>query len=192
MGALYKSVVAPSHANCAVIRDAVQSYIDKARRIFGDAAMSEVSDVLVEFHAKGKNIAVATYGHHRDTGKKVGIIQFSFTHVVRKLVVMVKQIVPHELAHIICMVNGWDMGHGKVWRQVCMMLGGNGETLSTLGYVDGRLKNLYEAESVAGAIWLTGPQRNMLLKGQSVEFETASGERIVLTRESLTGNIKPL
>ncbi len=192
MGELYRGIVAPNHANCAVIQDAVKQYIEKARRIFGDAAMAKLSDVYVEFFPKGRNVAMASFGQHRETGKSVGIIQFSLQHVVRKLVVMLKQIVPHELAHVICMVNGWDMGHGKVWRQVCMMLGGNGETFSTLGYVDGRLKYLYEAKCPSGNYyWLTAPQRRTALT-EGIVVETETGEQFTLTADSITGNMKPL
>ena len=35
--------------------------------------------------------------------------------------------VPHELAHVICFVQGTDSGHGRVWVRTCRALGGNGE-----------------------------------------------------------------
>jgi predicted SprT family Zn-dependent metalloprotease len=35
--------------------------------------------------------------------------------------------VPHELAHVICFVQGTDSGHGSAWVRVCRALGGNGE-----------------------------------------------------------------
>jgi predicted SprT family Zn-dependent metalloprotease len=35
--------------------------------------------------------------------------------------------VPHELAHVICFVQGTDSGHGGVWARTCRALGGNGE-----------------------------------------------------------------
>lgn len=191
MPELYKSVVSPTHANCTVMRNEVEKCIEKARRIFGDATMTALSDVIVEFFARGRNIALATWGTHPNTGRKVGVLQFSMQHVSRKLVAMVKQIIPHEIAHIICMVNGWDMGHGKVWRQVCTMLGGNGEICNTLGYTDGRLKNLYEAQYNGKSYWLTGTQRRMAA-GEGIIVQTYEGDQITLTKASLTGNIKPL
>lgn len=190
MGALYKSLVSPSHQNCSVIEKAVHDCLAKARRIFGEAATKRVSEVYIEFFLRGSNIAVATYGEHPETGKLVGVVQFSMQHVMRKLIVMVKQIVPHELAHVLCMVNGWDMGHGKVWRQVCMMLGGNGETCSTLHSVDGRVKYHYEVIISDGTSrWLTPKQRRELLAADMI-VALATGETITLTKDCLTGKMK--
>lgn len=192
MAELYKRVVSPTHANCAVIQKSVNECIEKARRIFGDVAMAALSETHVEFFSHGKNVAMAGMMLNPATSKKVGVLQFSMQHVMRKLVVMVKQKVPHEVAHLICFVNGWDYGHGKVWRQVCTMLGGNGETFSTLGYVDGRLKNLYEAKCPDGdSYWLTAPQRRLAMT-EGIVAETQTGKRITLTKASLTGKIKPL
>lgn len=39
---------------------------------------------------------------------------------------MINDTVPHELAHVICFVTGWDFGHGARWRAVCRGLGGTG------------------------------------------------------------------
>lgn len=192
MGELYRNLAPPTHANCAIIENAVLEYIEKARRIFGDIAMSKLSKVYVEFYPRGKNTAVATYGTERDTGNIIGIIQFSLQHVMRKLLVMVKQIIPHELAHVICMINGWDMGHGKVWRQVCMLLGGNGDTGSGLAYVDGRLRSLHEAKCDVGNVyWLTMTQKKAAEK-HGIIVANHLGENLTLTGNSITGIIKAL
>lgn len=34
--------------------------------------------------------------------------------------------VPHELAHVVCMYEGTDRGHGRAWRNTCRELGGSG------------------------------------------------------------------
>jgi predicted SprT family Zn-dependent metalloprotease len=44
----------------------------------------------------------------------------AWTHVINNTV-------PHELAHVICFVQGTDSGHGRVWVRTCRSLGGNGE-----------------------------------------------------------------
>ena len=191
MAVLYKNLVEPSHVNCATIEAAVKEYLAKANKLFGSVAMDKVHDVLIEFFAKGKAAAMAVVGEI-EGGKIVGLIQFSMRLVARRLLTMVKQIVPHELAHIICMANGWDMGHGRIWRSVCMMLGGNGNTHHTMEAIDGRYKNLYEAQCDGGySHWLTGPQRRIASSTGLVAM-TQCGREIILTRKSLTGNIKPI
>lgn len=192
MAVLYKNLVEPSHANCKQIEEALQQYITKAKKIFGPAAMAKVSDVLIEFFDKGKCAAMATVGTYSLTGKIVGLIQFSMHLVAKRLLTMIKQIIPHELAHVICMANGWDMGHGRIWKQVCMMLGGNGNTCHTMEAMDGRLKNLYEARCDHGeSYWLTGPQKRVAASTGLVAM-TVCGKEITLTKKSLTGKMKPI
>lgn len=192
MPELYKNVVVGNHANCNIIRTEVDNCLARARRIFGPKVMDNMSDVYIDYFSRGKNIALASYGTDPTNGNTVGVLQFSLHHVMRKLLVMVKQIIPHEVAHLICMVNGWDMGHGKIWRAVCTMLGGNGETLSTLTSIDGRMKNLYEAVCNQGnSYWLTGTQKRMAASS-GIMVENHLGEQFMLTKASLTGNIKAL
>lgn len=192
MAGLYKNLVEPNHVNCITIEQAVNDYLAKARKLFGEVAMNKISDVLIEYYDKGKCAAMATVGTVALTGKTVGLIQFSMQLVVKRLRTMVKQIVPHELAHVICMANGWDMGHGRVWRQVCKMLGGNGETFHNMAVMDGRLKKLYEARCEEGySYWLTGPQRRVAASTGLLAL-TGTGKEITLTKKSLTGNIKPI
>ena len=191
MAVLYKNLVEPSHANCVTIENAVKEYLAKAHKLFGSVAMSKVHDVVIEFFAKGKAAAMAMVGEVQG-GKLVGLIQFSLQLVKRRLLTMIKQIVPHELAHVICMANGWDDGHGRIWKQVCMMLGGNGNTYHTMDAVDGRLKKLYEAQCSEGVtFWLTGPQRRAAASGGLAAL-TPCGREIMLTKNSLTGNMKPI
>ncbi len=191
MAVLYKNLVAPSHVNCVTLEEAVKAYIAKAHKLFGSVAMSKVHDVVIEYFAKGKAAAMAMVGEVQG-GKIVGLIQFSMQLVARRLLTMIKQIVPHELAHVICMANGWDMGHGRIWKQVCMMLGGNGNTYHTMNALDGRYKKLYEAEcNNGGKYWLTGPQRRTA-SSVGLQALTECGREITLTKKSLTGNIKPI
>ena len=44
---------------------------------------------------------------------------------------LINDTVPHELAHIICMANQLDRGHGYLWAMTCRELGGNGERCHT-------------------------------------------------------------
>lgn len=40
---------------------------------------------------------------------------------------MLEQTIPHELAHLVCGVMGWDRGHGRAWKATCIGLGGDGK-----------------------------------------------------------------
>lgn len=191
MAMLYKTLVEPSHENCAKIQEAVNFYLNKARKKYGDAPIDKIGEVYVDFFDKGRNAAIAAIAKDGHTMKWVGVIQFSMRLVMKQFASMMKQIVPHEVAHLICIANGWDMGHGKVWHDVCKDLGGNAEVRHNFATIDGRLKNLYEAKTDTGEYWLTGKQMKMAASTGIVVRDEA-GRDFTLTKHSLTGNIKKL
>ena len=43
--------------------------------------------------------------------------------------IILKDVIPHEIAHAMCEKNRWDAGHGPNWQGVCIDLGGNGNRL---------------------------------------------------------------
>jgi predicted SprT family Zn-dependent metalloprotease len=189
---IYKGLVAPSHINCVAIENAVIETAIKARNIYGDAIINNIGDVRIEFFDKGRNAANAILAIRQDTKEPVGFLQFSMHLIIKNLPTMIKQLVPHEYAHLICMSNGWDMGHGADWKEVCISLGGNGERQHNLTTIDGRRKNVYEALCDEGSsYWLTGQQMRMAAS-TGIEVRNASGRQFTLTKKSLTGNIKKL
>ena len=40
---------------------------------------------------------------------------------------LINDTVPHELAHIVCMANNLDRGHGYMWAMTCREMGGTGQ-----------------------------------------------------------------
>lgn len=188
---IYKNIVEPNHVNCVKIETGVNYYLTKARTKYGDEAVDKIGQVIVEFFDKGRAAAMAVVGRNGLTKQMVGIVQFSMRLVIKEFVSMMKQIVPHEIAHLICLANGWDLGHGKVWRQVCIDLGGNGIIKHSYATIDGRLKNVYEAVSDTERYWLTGKQMRMAAS-TGIMVRDEKGSVCTLTKQSLTGNIKRL
>lgn len=188
---LYKNIVEPNHVYCEKIEEAVNYYLNKARTLYGDAAVEKVGKVIVEFYDKGRNAAMAVVGKDGITMKWVGIVQFSMRLVITKFAQMMKEIVPHEIAHLICMANRWDMGHGDNWKRVCTDLGGKADTKNNFATIDGRLKNLYEARTEESTYWLTGTQKRMAAS-TGIMVKDEKGIVSTLTRNSLTGNMKRL
>lgn len=68
---------------------------------------------------------------------------------------VIKDTVPHELAHIICFAQNSDRGHGPAWRRVCQELGGSGAR--------------YHQEAVVYA------------RGRTYEYTTSTGQTINLS-----------
>lgn len=188
---LYKSLVEPNHINCHKIEEAVKHYLRRAERLYGKEIVAKIGEVFVEFFDKGRNAAMALVGQDGRTMQWIGVVQFSMRQVIKNFAQMMKQIVPHEVAHLICFANGWDLGHGDVWRKVCQDLGGNGETKNNFATIDGRLKNLYEAASNDASYWLTGKQMRMAASS-GIVVKDERGLAVTLTKHSLTGNVKKL
>lgn len=100
------------------VKNRVHELCERAEKIF-NITMPEVA---VKFDLKG-----APAGRAR---RHLGRYEVSFNahlmssdgwdHVFNNTV-------PHEVAHIVCFVTGWDSGHGRNWRTVCRALGGNAE-----------------------------------------------------------------
>lgn len=38
-----------------------------------------------------------------------------------------EEVIPHELAHIVCFYNGINDDHGDLWKEMCHTIGGSGE-----------------------------------------------------------------
>ena len=84
-------------------------------------------NIEVKFDLRGKSagqaIAKNIYGIIPEYSIRFNIDMVNgngFNHIL-------SETVAHELAHIICFHLKSDRGHGKVWKLVCMALGGSGE-----------------------------------------------------------------
>lgn len=189
---LKKNLVEPCHINCDAIGEALLNCERAARAIYGNAVVDKIGKVYVEYFDKGRDAAIAVFGKDTRSGHMVGVIQFSMHLTVRNIKRMVSEIVPHEYAHLLCMANGWDDGHGEDWKHVCTALGGNGETHHHFATIDGRLKNLYEALDDNGdSFWLTTKQMK-IAAATGIEVRDATGRNFTLTKRNITGNMKKL
>lgn len=82
--------------------------------------------------------------------------------------------VPHELAHVVCMYEGTDRGHGRAWRNTCIELGGNGERCHNekVTYANG--KTFYYTSSNGRVIELSSVRHNKVQKGETYRWRDGS------------------
>jgi hypothetical protein len=186
---VYKCLVAPEHDICNELQEAIDSTLDKAESIYGSDILNQVGVIDLQYYEKGRNAAVALVGVTRKTREQISLIQFSMELVKKNIKQMIKEIVPHELSHIICMSNGFDYGHGAIWNDMCRTLGGTGDARHSMRTTDGRLKRFYEALNPAGkSVWLTMKQYKMACAA-SYPVMDVEGNRFLLTKASLTGKM---
>lgn len=185
---LYKKRVAPDHGNCDKIIGTIDNVLDHATELYGDEIVDLVGEVEIAFYDKGKEAAQAAFT--KVGGQNACILQFSMELVRREIKTMRREIVPHEVAHLICMANRWDDGHGEAWRSVCRSLGGNGNTLHSMQVTDGRRSIVHEAISDMGTChWLTRKQYKMAASSGIIVRDDATGATFPLTKNNLTGKI---
>lgn len=185
---LYKRRVVADHKNCEVMQATIDNVLDHATELYGDEIVDLVGTVDIAYYDKGMDAAQAAY--LKVNGESHSILQFSMELVKREIKKMRREIVPHEVAHLICMSNRWDDGHGETWRSVCRSLGGNGETLHSMRVTDGRRSYVHEAISDSGSLhWLTKKQYKMAASSGIIVRDNVTGVNLSLTKNNLTGKI---
>lgn len=133
----------------------------------------------VSFFAKGRTAGWAKYEAHE--------VQFNLSQMVQNDSVE-RLTVPHEVAHIVCNAVFGETGHGKKWKVVCLMLGGDGKRCYNaaergITVVKARVntrprqtkKYLY-LTSHGNEIWLGAARHNKIMKG--AVYTTATGAKI--------------
>lgn len=115
------------------------------------------------------------------------------TLAVQNMKNMCEDTIPHEIAHIICMVFNWDKGHGFTWRRVAKSLGCNGERCfnsAEIGVkiVPMRKRTKYLHRATCGTeIWLSDVMHGKLMKGF---IRTLLATRGNLSRLTYLGKVK--
>ena len=75
--------------------------------------------------------------------------------------------VPHELAHIICFVQGTDRGHGSAWVRTCRALGGNGQRCHSEAVSYARGETYVYTTSTGRTIHLSSIKHKKIQQGAS-------------------------
>lgn len=186
---LYRTLVEPMHRNCGTIQKEVDNTLDRAAELYGEDVVDKCGVIDLQYYEKGRCASVTVVGNHKLTGETMSFIQFSMQLLTSNLKDMIAEIVPHEVSHAICMANGWDNGHGKVWRNMCKSLGGSGATRNTMKVSDGRISRMFEAFSPTGrCVWLNLSQYKMAAS-TGIVVRDQEGSSFTLTRDHLTGKV---
>ena len=102
---------------------------------------------------------------------------------------MLNDVIPHEIAHIVCMaMPQYGHGHNQGWQAVCKRLGGTGNHMNDSGDYDMRLRKLtryvYNIPGL-GIKHLSHIRHNELRKGRIRYRDTKTG--IAIEAEHFTG-----
>lgn len=126
--------------------------------------------------------AVKFYTSGKSAGKAYGYSKVSYNiHVfAQDMETFMRDVIPHEIAHVVCSFLGWDKGHGNNWKRVCRVLGGNGQrTYSPEGieFSGTRTRKKYEYKATCGTIVLLSDVRHGKMKrGMSYSLTNTGGK----------------
>ena len=137
-----------------------------AKTKFGDRVI--LGSCGLDFTLRGAKAGVA-YG----TGKIALNIDMiagdSFEHILNETL-------PHEYAHIICLQNGLDRGHGKNWKSVAKILGCSGERCHKEPVKYARGKTYEYVASCGSVIRISETIHKRILRGRSYSLKTTGGK----------------
>jgi SprT protein len=129
--------------------------------------------VNITYDLKGKTAGRASQRNIIQLG-----LEFNKEAIASNYDDMVKNTIPHEIAHLIAFVRPefGAKGHNKVWKKICIILGGNGERCCSYGLTSTKnvRKFLYEVNGNEYTLGLTRHKRML----QGVVYVCPCGGKI--------------
>lgn len=107
-------------------RQATLDCIERAKEIY-PPIKHHLDRVKVTFKQRGKIAAKAHAQHWVEAERWECEIRINLEAYALRPKEMIEDTIPHELAHIVCIIRRVDDGHGPAWVQTCIALGGTGE-----------------------------------------------------------------
>lgn len=106
--------------NEVIVINRTNELINQAKLIFN----IELPDVEIKLNLNGVNAGLACKKNNKYS------VHFNSDMIHNdSLMNIIKDTIPHELAHIICMVTKWGKNHDNTWKNVCKKLGGTGNRI---------------------------------------------------------------
>lgn len=91
---------------------------------------------------------------------------------------LIKDTVPHELAHVICFANGSDRGHGLFWKRTCIALGGSGERCHEEAVTYAKGRTYVYTTSTGHTVNLSETKHRRIQQGVGYTFKDRSKGRL--------------
>jgi SprT protein len=106
------------------VHEATLLCLKRAEALYG----VDLSDVVIRFDLKG--VVAGMAGYRRQFGLNHYYLRFNTTMIAGEgFDHIINDTVPHEIAHMVCFKNPrLGSNHNSGWRNICLKLGGNGQT----------------------------------------------------------------
>lgn len=150
-------------SNADLVRAKSLELIAKGNAMFG----TNVTLDRIEWYPRGRAAGMAGRSLNRVTREAVYFLRYSMEVARNDINALLSEVVPHEVAHLIAFQLG-DMGHGRVWKRVCALLGGTGERCHNLEITKARRTRMYVYKLISGEeIKFKGAVHRNLVAGRS-------------------------
>jgi SprT protein len=159
----------------------IQQVKDKCAEVFAKATELygvDCSAVAINFNLRGRVAGSASrQGYYN--GPQKHTLEFNKDLIDRELDTILTDVVPHEIAHIVCFMNPrLGSNHDAGWAHVCRKLGGTGSRTHSMQIVFGKGKT-YEYTTTAGvAIRLSEQRHKAVQKGGTFTCKVRSKGKI--------------
>jgi predicted SprT family Zn-dependent metalloprotease len=142
--------------------------------------------------AKNKTARRAVGKAHWDKELKTATVILNRDAIAQNPHDMLEDTVPHEVAHIVCMIAPYHgVGHDQGWQEVCKRLGGSGHHGYAYGDYDMRIRKrrvyLYDVPGM-GIRKLTDVKHRHLQSGNTRYRDSVSG--LLILKEHWTGGVQ--
>jgi hypothetical protein len=110
-----------------ILRDRVDYCLQEIDGIYGNILdIPNINEILLNVEYMSKNWRAFARTDPRNKHIKHSI-SLNPLYLEDYLPIYVDEIIPHELSHIVCFTNELDDGHGDMWKDICIDMGGTGE-----------------------------------------------------------------
>ena len=149
--------------------------ISKANDLYG----TSVTLNTIDYYSKG---SAAGWAGRTTSGS---FLRFSLELLINNYDEMIKNIIPHEVAHLIhfdliLAGNSTDRKpHGHTWKAICRALGGSSDRTHTMAVTKARKTRQFEYTVPSGnTVWLSTTIHRKLTLGTTARIIKSTGERI--------------
>jgi predicted SprT family Zn-dependent metalloprotease len=156
--------------------NAVLAKVDEANKKYG-------TNIIVHNFRWRKKGNAAGYAGYYGQSPSNSLTTFSISlseEVAEKYPdVMLNEVIPHEVAHLVGFATGRDQGHGAWWRIYCVGLGGNGKRTHSCQVTPARRTRTFEYKTASGKAYMIGARvHNQIQTKLAVRRICSTGEMI--------------
>lgn len=156
-------------------RKDIDACLDKARAMYGVKLDVE----YIRLDIRGKTAGYASWRRDRN-GKLVHLgLRFNHEAILKYNEDMTRDVIPHEVAHLVGFELQTDTGHGPTWKRYCRELGGDDSRCHDMVLTPAKQTEQYEYKLPSGRSIKLGPKYHANIQtGKKQYFMRAPREEI--------------